>query len=45
MFICRFNLSDARHAGPGTQHRNTHYEEFCIYDERHVAVLWMLKLA
>ncbi len=45
MFICRFNLSDARHAGPGTQHRNTHYEEFCIYDEARVVVLWMLKVS
>ena len=45
MFICRFNLSGAKHAGPSTQHPNTVYDEFCVYDERHVVVLWMLKLA
>ena len=45
MFICRFNLSGAQHAGPGTRHRNTIFDEFCVYDERHVVVLWMLKLA
>ena len=44
MFICRFNLSGAKHAGPATKHRNTVYDEFCVYDERHVVVLWMLKL-
>ena len=45
MFICRFNLSGAQHAGPSTAHRNTLYDEFCIYDESHVVVLWLLKLA
>ena len=45
MFICRFNLSAARHAGPSTPHRNTVFDEFCVYDERHVVVLWVLKIA
>ena len=44
MFICRYNLSSARHAGPSTQHRNSVFDEFCVYDERRVVVLWMLKL-
>ena len=45
MFICRFRLdASAKHAGPGTQHRNTVFDEFCVYNERHVAVLWMLKV-
>ena len=42
MFICRFNLSAAKHAGPSTSHRNTVFDEFCVYDEQHVVVLWML---
>ena len=45
MFICRFNLSNARHAGPSTRHQNSVFDEFCVYDESHVVVLWMLKLA
>ena len=44
MFICRFNLSQAQHAGPHTQHRNTLFDEFCVYDDNHVVVLWVLKL-
>lgn len=44
MFVCRFNLKHAQHAGPATQHRNTIFDEFCVYDERHVVVLWMVKL-
>ena len=44
MFVCRFNLSAAKYAGPNTQHRNSVYEEFCVYDDRHVVVLWMVKL-
>ena len=45
MFICRFRLdASAKHAGPSTQHRNTLFDEFCVYDERHVVVLWMLKV-
>ena len=44
MFICRFNLSSAQHDGPSTPHRNSVYDEFCVDDERHVVVLWMLKL-
>ena len=44
MFICRFRLdARAKHAGPSTQHRNKVFDEFCVYNERHVAVLWMLK--
>lgn len=45
MFICRFNLSGASHAGPSTLHRNSVFDEFCVFDEKHVVVLWMLKLA
>ena len=45
MFICRFNLSAAQHAGPSTSHRNSVFDEFCVYDARHVVVLWMLKIA
>ena len=44
MFLCRFNLSGARHAGPATPHQNSVFDEFCVYDERHVVVLWMLKV-
>jgi hypothetical protein len=44
MFLCRFNLKEAKHAGPETKHRNSIFDEFCIYDEKHVVVLWMLKL-
>ena len=45
MFICRYNLaSPAQHAGPSTQHRNSIFDEFCVYDERRVVGLWMLKL-
>ena len=44
MFICRFNLSCAKHAGPSTPHRNSQFDEFCVYDDSHVVVLWMLKL-
>ena len=44
MFICRFNLKHAKHAGPATEHRNTIYDEFCVYDDQHVVILWMLKL-
>ena len=45
MFICRFRLdARAKHAGPSTQHRNKVFDEFCVYNERHVAVLWMLKV-
>jgi len=45
MFICRFNLSTAKHAGPQTKHRNDVFDEFCIFDDKQVVVLWMLKLA
>ena len=46
MFICRFRLdASAKHAGPSTQHRNTVFDEFCVYDDRHVVVLWMLKVS
>ena len=44
MFLCRFNMSGAKHAGPGTGHRNTVFDEFCIYNNDHVVVLWMLKV-
>ena len=45
MFIARYNLTGANHAGPTTQHRNSVFDEFCVYDETHVVVLWMVKLA
>jgi len=44
LFLCRFNLSGAQHAGPSTSHRNTVFDEFCVYKEEHVVVLWMIKL-
>lgn len=44
MFLCRFNMSGAKHAGPGTGHRNTVFDEFCIYNNDHVVVLWMLNV-
>ena len=44
MFICGFNLSKATYAGPSTNHKNSVFDEFCVFDERHVVVLWMLKL-
>eukprot|EP00966_Prymnesium_polylepis_P035420 822627-Prymnesium_polylepis.1 len=44
MFVCRFNLKNAQHAGPTTQHRNSLFDEFCVYDERHAVILWMIKL-
>ena len=45
MLICRFNLAGAQHAGPNTAHRNTHFDEYCVYDESRVVVLWLLKCA
>ena len=45
VFVCRFNLSHAKHAGPKTHHRNSVFEEFCVPKEPHAVVLWMLKLA
>ena len=36
MFVCRFNLSGAKHAGPSTAHQNSVFDEFCIFDEAHV---------
>lgn len=57
MFLCRFNLAPpkpppqrpapttAQHAGPSSAHRNSVFDEFCIFDEKHVVVLWMIKLA
>ena len=44
LFICRFNLRNAQYAGPDTKHKNTVFSEFCVKDEKHVAVLWMLKV-
>ena len=45
MFICRFNLTNANQAGPNTSHSNTVFREFCVFDETHVVVLWMVKFA
>ena len=45
LFICRFNLSNAKHAGPGTGHKNFVFNEFCVPNEEQVVVLWMIKLA
>ena len=44
MFVCRFNLGTATRAGPDTHHRNSVFDEFCIYEEAHVVALWMIKL-
>ena len=44
MFICRFRL-DASAKHRRTQlHNEPEFDEFCVYDERHVVVLWMLKV-
>lgn len=45
MFVCRFNVTAAKRAGPDTHHRNTVFGEFCVYDAAHVIVLWMIKVA
>ena len=45
MFVCRFNLAGAAFAGLITPHPNTTFDEFCVFDEARVVVLWMLKLA
>ena len=40
LFVCRFNLSGAKHGMPdGT------YHEYCTFDESKLVVLWMVKLA
>ena len=44
MFICRYNLSNTQYAGPSTHHKNTIFEEFCVANDNHVVVLWMLKI-
>lgn len=44
MFICRFNLGNGQHGGPQTAHRNSVFDEFCVYTEKQVVVLWMLKV-
>ena len=44
LFICRFNLSCAEHAGPDTNHKNEIYHEYCTPDESKVVVLWQLKV-
>ena len=45
MFICRFNLAGAQSAGTSTPHRNSLYDEHCVFQDEQVVVLWMLKLA
>ena len=46
MFLCVFNLSakEVKDAGPTTEHRNSHFEEFCVFEEKHAVVLWQLKV-
>ena len=44
MFICRYNLSNAMHAGPSTSHKNPVFDEFCVYKDNKVVLLWILKL-
>ena len=44
LFICRFNLSKAKHAGPETHHKNELFHEHCVPFENQVVVLWMLKV-
>ena len=38
------SLSLARALEAGNTH-NTVFDDFCVYDNSHVVVLWMLKLA
>mmetsp|Transcript_39831 Transcript_39831/g.68312 ORF Transcript_39831/g.68312 Transcript_39831/m.68312 type:complete len:205 (-) Transcript_39831:287-901(-) len=45
LFICRFNLSAAKHAGPDTTHKNEVFHEYCVFNEKHVVVLWMIKVS
>ena len=44
MFVCRFNLEGAQHAGPLTKHRNSLFDEYCIYSDVRCVVLWVLKV-
>jgi len=44
MFICRFNLAAAQRAGPSTAHKNSIFDEFAVYRDEHVVVLWMLEV-
>lgn len=44
IFVCRFNLTGAKFAGPGTQYRNSVYDELCVYDDAYTVPLWMIKL-
>jgi hypothetical protein len=39
MFLCRFNVSQAKYA------MNRMFDEFCVFRERDVIVLWAIKLA
>ena len=39
MFLCRFNVSQAKYA------MNKMFDEFCVFRERDVIVLWAIKLA
>jgi hypothetical protein len=38
MLVCRYNLDGAR-----SQH-NRRFSEYCIFEDRHVAVLWLVKV-
>ena len=44
MFLCRYNLQGAKHAGPKTSHRNSVFDEFCVFHDSEVVVLWIVKL-
>ena len=32
------------HAGPATQHKNSVFDEFYVFNEANIVVLWMIKL-
>ena len=44
LFVCRFNVSKATSV-TGKHPKYTVNHEYCVPDEHHVVVLWMLKLA
>ena len=39
MFICRFHLAKGHRYA-----QNKTFDEYCVYNEKHVVALWMLKV-
>ena len=40
ILVCRFNLKGSKHSNTGS----SGLDEFCIFDDRRVVVLWLLKV-